>query len=1292
MMSPLYKRLLFGFLFPLAAGPLQASAMSPTTTTFIIAPGSSVNAGSIVTLTAIVTNPAVVTEGQIKFCDATTSNCDDGVGLLASAQLTNSGSATAHLRPGVGTHNIKAVFPGASANMGSTSTTQVLSVVPNGGYASTTTLVASGIPANYTLSGTITSFGSQPLTGTVRLLDTTSGDVQAGLTTLDRSSWIFSRPTSLSIPSGSQSVTVADFNGDGQLDMAVANEVNGTVSVIMGNGDGTFRPQTAFAAGSGAHSVIVGDFNGDGRADLAVADQGSSTVSVLLGNGDGTFQAKSSYATGTGPLSVALGDFNGDGRLDLAVANEYSFTVSVLLGNGDGTFQAQSSYATGTNPWSVAVGDFNGDGKLDLAIANEASNSVSVLLGNGDGTFRAQTEYAAGLASEAVAVGDFNGDGKADLAVANYISGTISVLLGNGDGTFQAHSDYPAGLNASSIVVGDFNNDGKPDLATVNYNFGTVSVLAGNGDGTFQTRSAYTVGTQPVSIAAGDFNGDGIEDLTVSGLVQYVLLGEQTASYSASGIAILGNGVHNVLASYSGDGSRESSQSSVVALTAITLPSHITLTSSPASLLVGQTAVITAKVEAGATGTVSFVVAGKTTVVNVDGTGAAQLANQFLGMSAGSYPITASYSGDAAYTPATANYSETISAESTVGVDMPSQAALVFLPAQITTIVGTGVAGETGDGANGISAQISHAFATALDPSGNVYISDTGNNRVRKLTASTGLITPFAGTGVAGYSNDGEVASIARLDEPGSVFVDQSGNVYLADQGNSCVRKVDKETNVIATVAGVCVEAGYSGDGGTATSAVLNHPSGVVVDALGNLYISDSGNFCIRKVTVGSNIISTVAGICTVDGYSGDGGPATGALMSQPKSIALDQVGNLYIADTSNNRIRKIDSGSGDISTLVGTGVAGFGGDGGPATSSTLNAPAGIAFDGHGDLYIADTGNNVIRMVTSASLIISTVAGSGTAGFTGDGSSATTALLSGPTGVTVSPSGTLYITDQGGNAIRIVGPSGVLAFPSQDISATNAPQIVTIANHGNRPLIFSSSPVVTGDFSIGPDNTCGVATLDPGASCTLTVSFLPTGVGTRTGTIQFSDNGDPTDQFLLLTGNAAMGSSWITLATSKNPSTYGSSVDLTARVTPGATGIVTFKDGATIIGTGTVSSSVASLSIPTLTTGTHSITAVYGGDNNYSASTSPVLVEAVERTAATISVESSNNLSMYGDDISIIATVTPGATGTVTFTDGSALLGIATLNSVGRASISTSALGAGAHSITATYSGDQNYY
>jgi hypothetical protein len=344
------------------------------------------------------------------------------------------------------------------------------------------------------------------------------------------------------------SVAVADVNGDGKPDLLVANQncgdCEGVVSVLLGNGDGTFQPlQTYDSGGHNAFSIAVADVNGDGKPDLLVANLctlcANGVIGVLLGNGDGTFQAAQTYNSGgIGAHSVAVADVNGDGKPDLLVAIgcEACSTggVSVLLGNGDGTFQpAKVYYSGGSDASSVAVADVNGDRKPDLLVANEGgtglNGSVAVLLGNGDGTFQAAVSYSSGgKEASSLAVADVNGDNKLDLLVADVCltidcpSGAAGVLLGNGDGTFQAVKTYSSGsFLATSIAVADVNGDNKPDLLVANWGpsnpLSNVSVLLGNGDGTFQKAQIYNSGGQYANaIAAADVNGDGKIDLLVA--------------------------------------------------------------------------------------------------------------------------------------------------------------------------------------------------------------------------------------------------------------------------------------------------------------------------------------------------------------------------------------------------------------------------------------------------------------------------------------------------------------------------------------------------------------------------------------------------------------------------------------------------------------------------------------------------------------------------------------------------------------------------------------------------------
>ena len=399
------------------------------------------------------------------------------------------------------------------------------------------------------------------------------------------------------------------------------------------------------------------------------------------------------------------------------------------------------------------------------------------------------------------------------------------------------------------------------------------------------------------------------------------------------------------------------------------------------------------------------------------------------------------------------------SATNTCGTSYATYAVAVTSVATVSTYgissyAGTGSVGFSGDGGAATSAQFSYPYAVAISNTGILYVVDQVNNRIRKVTAA-GVISTIAGNGSVGNTGDGGAATAATLSSPQGVAVDATGNVYIADYGNNRIRKIST-TGVISNFAG----SGIGLDGGPATAADVYRPSGVAVDASGNVYIAETGNNRVRKVNT-SGIISTVAGT-GVSGYSGDGGSATAAKLSSPVGVAVDGAGNIYLADLGNHRIRKVTAGM--ISTVAGTGVAGFSGDGGLATAAAINTPYGMTIDASGDIYICDYGNFRVRRV-SATGTISTIAGTGNALYGGDGGLATAADFNRPTGIAVDASGNIYIADVNNQRVRKLAPcttpvSGTISGPSTVIIG-NSITLTTTGTGGTWSSVYTSRATVS---------------------------------------------------------------------------------------------------------------------------------------------------------------------------------------------------------------------------------------
>ena len=549
-----------------AAPPASQSftiAREPENLTLSVSPGP-VQQGQTVTLFAQLA-PAPGTGARAVFYDGTT--------VLGFASVA-SGSASFTTSLLAGPHTLRAYFPG-NPNLASASSSiqpLVVSAVPSATFAAGVTYTV-GVDPSGMVAGDFNLDGWPDLA--VANYDTASGSTDSVSVLLNSGNGTFATARNYKVDTGTTAVAVGDFNGDGIPDLVVVSATSQRLTVLQGNGNGTFTAGTQhFSAGSAPVRLAVADFNGDGKIDVAVVNRSSNNVSVLLGNGNLTFQHAVNYPVGTLPFAVVVGDFNGDGIADLAVSNAGSNNVTILLGKGGGTFQPGVSYPVGTSPSYLAIADFNGDHKPDLVVANTNSNNLSVLLGNGDGTFQTAVNYAAGSAPIGITAVDVDGDGNLDLVTTGYGSNNLIVLPGNGNGTFKAGVVYPVGSEPGPLAAADFNRDGRTDIAAANYAANSVSVLLGS---TPTTSTTLTSSANPSkSGTAVTFKAvvqiGGTHFATPSGTVTFAdggkaLSGGTVALHGTSasfGISTLSSGTHSITAAYSGDARFGASTSAVL--------------------------------------------------------------------------------------------------------------------------------------------------------------------------------------------------------------------------------------------------------------------------------------------------------------------------------------------------------------------------------------------------------------------------------------------------------------------------------------------------------------------------------------------------------------------------------------------------------------------------------------------------------------------------------------------------------------------------------------------------------
>ena len=725
--------------------------LQPTATALTVSPNPAAP-GQTVTLTATVGNSGAT--GTVSFYD--------GSALLGTVPLVAGSASLSTSSLSSGAHALTAVYSGDSNFATSTSPVVTLNVggivTPTLTVSPTTANLGSPVTMTVTVSPSATAGNVTFYDGSTFLAQTTLAGGQASYT------------TSL-LSAGTHNIVARFDGGSGSLPVSTAPV---TVLIVSAPGGG-FTPPVPYTTGTGATATLFGDFNHDGIPDLAVANYLANTVSILLGNPGGTFQAAVNIPVGTNPDALAAGDFNGDGVQDLLVANYNSANVSLLLGNPDGSFQTPISIATGAMPSGIAVGDFNLDGFADFAVSENGTNNVSIYLGNGNGTFAAPTLISVGGGLKGIAAAGLHGLLAPDLVVA--AGSGVYVLLNNGGGTFAAPALYPAGAGPIAVAVADLGN-GVPDLIVVNSLSNNVSILIGNGDGTFKLPVNYAVGVFPQSVAVGDFNGDGKLDLAVAN--------EGSGNGTGSVSRLIGNGdgtfqnavnypdgangtpTSVVTEALNGTGQADLAVSNFANGTVDILfalnASAVTLTANPNPDPNGSPVTLTATVAPNtATGTVSFF-AGSLALGSAPVIGG--VATLTVSIPAGNQSLTAVYSGDTVFGPSTSPAVLDVIGQIPTAISLSvSPATATFgTPVTFTATVGTpGVtgyvtflSGTTVVGASPLNGGVA-TLQSSLLPAGHQTITARfdGSGNFASSSSATAALNVVA---AQGYSFDAPIA------------------------------------------------------------------------------------------------------------------------------------------------------------------------------------------------------------------------------------------------------------------------------------------------------------------------------------------------------------------------------------------------------------------------------------------------------------------------------------------------------------------------------------------------------